>query len=86
MDLCDHTAAVFKGELLGFYVMFTLLSSFYIASYTFLKYYYTGNMVELEFLMDMGHDLSFVLTSWPLLTLWSMSAVILQKLILKGLP
>jgi sterol O-acyltransferase len=86
LDLCDYNSGVFKSDMFGFYMAFTLSTSFYIGIYSCNKYLTEGSLVEVSYFYEMVKDIYLVISMWPLFSLWTYLALILQWLVLKGMP
>ncbi|OMJ93142.1 hypothetical protein SteCoe_3960 [Stentor coeruleus] len=85
LDLSDESAGIHKNELKGFYMLFVLVTGFYILINSFNKFYSAGYFVEDSFFWAMIEDGKFVALVWPGAFFYSWFAFLLQLLILKGL-
>lgn len=86
LDLSDETAGIQKTDLRGFYMLFIMITAFYIVISSFNKFYSVGYFVEDSFFWAMVKDGKFVAFVWPGAFLYTWLAFLLQLMILKGFP
>jgi sterol O-acyltransferase len=85
LDLSDETSGIHKNEMRGFYILFILITSFYIVTASLSKFFAVGYFVEDSFFWTMVEDGKFVALIWPGMFLYTWLAYFLQRIILKGL-
>jgi hypothetical protein len=71
-------------ELRHYMLAFTLSS--FVAVLPIIHWWRTGNFFDWSLLEAVGTDLCSVVALWPLFTIWSFTAFLLQKAVLAGLP
>ncbi|CAG9310946.1 unnamed protein product [Blepharisma stoltei] len=85
-DLVDRNSGFYKSDMRGFYIMFTLISSGYIAITAYVKFVTKGILFEDSYLQKMLQDFFVVSLIWPGIFCYSWLAYFLQLLIIKGFP
>jgi sterol O-acyltransferase len=86
LDLSDSSSGIHKADLRGFYIMFILISGFYILISSLNKFFSVGYFVEDSFFWAMVSDGKYIMMIWPGVFIYSWLGYVLQLLILKGLP
>lgn len=85
-DISDENSEIQKNAMRGFYIMFILVTAYYIAISSIHRFFSVGYFVEDSFFWDMVEDGKFVALVWPGVFIYSWLAFVLQLMILAGLP
>ncbi|OMJ77086.1 hypothetical protein SteCoe_22127 [Stentor coeruleus] len=84
-DICDNTAAIYKSDMRGFYIMYILISSTYVVISACSKYTEQGFTIESKFFKSMMIDGSLIICLWIGVFSYCWLAYLLQMLIINGL-
>lgn len=85
-DISDENSDIQKNAMRGFYIMFILVTAYYIVISSIHRFFSEGYFVETSFFWDMIEDGKVVALVWPGVFIYSWLAYLLQLMILAGFP
>jgi sterol O-acyltransferase len=73
-------------SLEGFYNLFVLSFTLFVVTHPVLTYLQKGEYFNTALFNSFKKDFFIVVSTWPLFTIWTFNAFILQKLVVRGMP